>query len=222
MALVSVGEAADRLDVSVRQVQRLVRAGKLDAAGIDRIELGSLFQLQGSRQGSHRRAWSEPTAWGCVALLSGEDAAWLGQAQRSRLKGQLTGVAARELPARVRNRASVRAFRAHSMAHDRIRREIVASGAQASVDALIPSQRVDGYISDATYRQLVDRFRLQADWEGEITLRVTTFDIDIVEHVAGAGQVLAAFDLAESSDAREQSAGMKVLAAALEDLGART
>lgn len=218
MPLISVVEAADRLDVTVRQVQRLVRAGQLEAAGIDRIELGSLLLLMGARQGSHRRAWSESTAWGCVALLTGGSAAWMGQAQRSRLKGQLEEISAPELPARVRNRADVFVLRGHSRAYDRIRDEVVTSGAGAALDDLVATERVDGYVNDGTYRRLVNRYRLQADWEGEITLRRTSFDIDVVERLAGDGQVLAALDLAESLDNRERSTGIQLLSAALEGL----
>ena len=45
-----------------------------------------------SHSGGRKRVWAEHTAWGAIALLSGEQAPWLGQVQRSRLRSALRQV----------------------------------------------------------------------------------------------------------------------------------
>lgn len=104
MALLTTQQAADRIGVSVRHVQRLVAGGGLIAIGPDRIDADSVAQWITQRQGSRPRAWEEPTAWAAVALLEDHPAPWLGQAQRSRLRSALAGSTAVELAARTRNR----------------------------------------------------------------------------------------------------------------------
>src|SRR5687768_7008182 len=91
MPLLTTQQAADRIGVSVRQVQRLVADDGLVAIGPDRIDADSVAQWIAQRQGSRARAWEEPTAWAAVALLEGRPADWLGQAQRSRLRSALAG-----------------------------------------------------------------------------------------------------------------------------------
>src|SRR3712207_5159115 len=108
MALMTTQQAAERIGVSARHVQRLLAAGDLVAIGPDRIDAESVVQWMAQRQGSRVRAWEEPTAWAAVALLEGLPAPWLGQAQRSRLRSALADTSAADLASRARNRAHVR------------------------------------------------------------------------------------------------------------------
>lgn len=78
MALLSTHDAAIRIGVSARHVQRLVANGELSAVGLDRIDADSLAQWLAERHGNRRRAWEEPTAWGAVALLEDAPAPWMG------------------------------------------------------------------------------------------------------------------------------------------------
>ena len=69
MPLLTTDQAADRIGVSVRHVQRLIAGGDLVAIGPDRVDADSVAQWLALRQGSRMRAWEEPTAWAAVALL---------------------------------------------------------------------------------------------------------------------------------------------------------
>src|SRR3712207_1821086 len=122
MALMTTQQAADRIGVSIRHVQRLVAEGDLAAIGTDRIDADSVAQWIAQRQGSRFRAWEEPTAWAAVALLEGQPAPWLGQAQRSRLRSALAGTPVQELASRPRNRATVHRYSPHPRAIDHIAR----------------------------------------------------------------------------------------------------
>src|SRR5687767_10555898 len=97
MTLLTTQQAADRIGVSVRHLQRLVSGGDLVAIGPDRIDADSVASWMAQRQGSRVRAWEEPTAWAAVALLEGRQAPWLGQAQRSRLRAALAATDSADL-----------------------------------------------------------------------------------------------------------------------------
>jgi hypothetical protein len=221
MALVTSQEAADRLGISVRQVQRLARAGELKGVGPNRFEWNSVIRRQGVRQNHHRRAWTEATAWAAVAILGRGDvkADWLGQAQRSRLKSQLREVTSRDLIARARNRATVHRLTGHRSVAARVAAEVVVSGSSRSVGELTAASvdQVDGYVDHAGYEALVSRFTLSAAeaGTGNVILRATGFSLDVVEALADQSDVLGGLDLAESLDAREQSTGLAVLDEAL-------
>ncbi|TFV74411.1 hypothetical protein E4P39_13060 [Blastococcus sp. CT_GayMR19] len=213
MALVTTQQAADRLGVSVRHVQRLVAGGDVVAIGPDRIDAESVAQWMAQREGSRLRAWEEPTAWAAIALLEGEAATWLGQAQRSRLKTAIAGTSAVELTARSRNRAGIHRFHAHPSAVGRLARDIVESGATRGVGGLTAAMdRLDGYVAASALPRLVQRYRLSADPAGNVTLRTTDMPVDVVAEVArGRRHVLAGLDLAGSTDPRERSAGQRIL-----------
>ncbi|UOY01853.1 helix-turn-helix domain-containing protein [Blastococcus sp. PRF04-17] len=217
MTLMSTRQAADRIGVSVRHVQRMVAGGDLVAIGTDRIDADSVAQWLAQRHGSRPRAWAEPTAWAAVALLEDEPAPWLGQAQRSRLRSALAGVAADELTSRARNRAKVLRFRAHPRAGGHLLRAIVPSGARSGIGGLTAApNRVDGYVAHSLLRDLVSRYRLEIDPGGDITLRETGMPLDVVEQLAdGRRHVLAGLDLAGSTDPRERAAGHRILDRAL-------
>lgn len=221
MTLVTVDEAAARLGVSARQVQRLARAGDLVLVGPNRIEWESVLRHQTARTGHERRAWTEATAWAAIALLALVEVDWLGQPQRSRLKGQLRSATPEEIVARTRNRALVHRLTGHRAAVGRIAAEVVESGSSRDVGELTASSRdrVDGYVDPGRYDSLIARYRLtDAHDVGNIVFRVTRFDLGTVAAIADTADVLAGLDLATSLDAREQSVGLAVLDEALERL----
>ena len=174
MPLLATDQAADRIGVSVRHVQRLIAGGDLVAIGPDRVDADSVAQWLALRQGSRVRAWEEPTAWAAVALLEGHRAPWLGQAQRSRLRAALSATTKTELAARARNRAHVQRFHAHPRALSHLGREVIPSGATEGVGGLsAATARVDGYADDATVARLVKRYHREADPAGSVVLRAT-------------------------------------------------
>jgi excisionase family DNA binding protein len=220
MALMTTHEAADRLGVSVRHVQRLVSGGELVAVGPDRIDADSVAQWTALGAGRRVRAWEEPTAWAAVALLEDSAAEWIGQAQRSRLRSALVGTTAAELAARTRNRAQVQRYHAHPRALGRLTRDVVPSGATAGVAGLsAAADRVDGYVASDARTRLEQRYRLEADPAGTVTLRATGMPMDVVATLAeGRRHVLAGLDLAGSTDPRERATGQRLLDRAVERL----
>ena len=220
MALMTTRQAAERIGVSVRHVQRLVADGALASIGPDRVDADSVTQWMAQRQGRRPRAWEEPTAWAAVALLEGEQAPWLGQAQRSRLRSALAGVSGTELTARARNRARVHRYHAHPRALGRLSGEVIPSGATSGVGGLSAARdRVDGYVDPAALQRMVQRYRLENDTAGGVVLRETGMPSALVSALAnGRRHVLAALDLAGSTDARERSTGHRLLERALDAL----
>ena len=217
MALMTTQQAADRIGVSLRHVQRLVAGGDLVAIGLDRIDAESVAQWMAQRGGRRLRAWEEPTAWAAVALLEGEPAPWLGQAQRSRLRSALAGTDAVELVSRSRNRAEIHHFHAHPRALGHLARDVVESGAMRGVGGLTEAtDRLDGYVARSELRQLAQRYRLGSDPAGNATLRATGMAPDVIAELAeGRRHVLAGLDLAGSTDARERAAGRRIVDRAL-------
>jgi hypothetical protein len=221
MPLLSTDQTADRIGVSVRHVQRLIADGQLIAIGPDRVDADSVAHWVALRHGSRGRAWEEPTAWAAVALLEGLRAPWLGQAQRSRLRTALSSAKNTEVAARTRNRALVHRFRAHPRGLGHLAREAIPSGATRGLGGLSAvTDRIDGYVDDATLSRLIRRFRLEPDPAGNVILRETAMPSSVVTDLAkGRRHVLAALDLAGSIDARERSTGLRLLDRALERLG---
>jgi hypothetical protein len=218
MSLLAVSEAALRLGVSTRQVQNLVAQGELRQLARGVIDEASVERLAAVRRGSHRRAWSEVTAWGAVDLLSGGTAQWMGARQCSRMKERLRGLDALELVERSRGRARVSRYRAHSSARTRLMSELVTSADAETRLGLVGGDRIDGYVEVDAADGLVERHGLIRDDDGSVVIRATTFDLSVIRELAGRGTVLAALDLAESLDIRERRAGVDGLDAALRAL----
>jgi hypothetical protein len=207
MSMLGVTEAAERLGVSTRQVQRLVASGELSHVARGYVDASSVDRLLAVRSGGRTRAWSEETAWGAVALLSGLDASWLGESQRSRLRRRLREISVEELVARARDRAVVRRYAGHRSAVGRVRAATVSTHVAARRLGLADANAVDVYLSADTVDEVARGHGLVADAGGAFTLRATTMDMEVVANVVRAGDVLAALDLAESLDVRERSAG---------------
>lgn len=217
MTLVGVSTVAERLGVSTRQVQHLVARGDLRQVARGVIDETSVDRYLAVRGDSRRRPWSEPTAWGAVALLAGAEVEWLGSRQRTRLKARLRELSSIGLVERARDRAVVTRYRAHSSAGRYLRTELVHPVNVAGQLGLAETNEVDGYLRTVDVDGVVTRHGLIPDDEGRVTLRATTMDLDVVRNLAGRGVVLAALDLAESLDVRERRAGLDALDQALED-----
>lgn len=218
MSLLAVSEAAERLGVSTRQVQHLVERGELRSLARGVVDETSVERLLAVRRGSHTRAWAEWTAWAAVALLSGREAGWLGESQRSRLRGRLRGMGADELVDRARGRARVSRYVAHRSAGERLRADLVDTSVAARRLGLAATNAIEGYLAATDANAVVSRHGLIRDDTGRVTLRATSVDLDVVRDLVSAGDVLVALDLAESLDVRERRAGMDALDRALAGL----
>lgn len=217
MSLLAVSEAAERLGVSTRQVQHLVARGELRSLARGVVDETSVERLLAVRRGSHTRAWAEATAWAAIALLSGSEAGWLGESQRSRLRGRLRGLGADDLVERARGRAGVSRYFAHRSATERLRAEVVDTSSAAARLGLAATNAIDGYLDTTALKAVVNRHGLIRDDAGNVSLRATSMNLDMVHDLIGASDVLAALDLAESLDVRERRAGIDALERALEE-----
>lgn len=211
MSLLAVSEAAERLGVSTRQVQHLVARGELRSLARGVVDETSVERLLAVRRGSHTRAWADSTAWAAVALLSEREAGWLGESQRSRLRGRLRGMGSDELVDRARGRASVSRYVAHRSAGERLRAELVDTSSATARLGLVATNAIDGYLATTDVEAVVYRHGLIRDDTGSVTLRATSMDLDVVRDLVNAGDVLVALDLAESLDIRERRAGTDAL-----------
>jgi hypothetical protein len=218
MELLAVAEAAERLGVSTRQVQYLVAQGQVRMLARGVVDAVSVDRLLAVRGGSVRRAWSERTAWGAVALLSGVVPFWMGESQRSRLKGRVRGLRASDLVERARDRAIVTRYVGHRSAAARVAPEVIRTSDAAITLGLVDAISVDGYLALDELEAVVERHALTRDDNGRFTLRATSFDLETIRELSGAGTTLAALDLAESLDARERQTGLDALAVVLDRL----
>lgn len=217
MSLLVVSEAAKRLGVSTRQVQHLVARGELRQVARGLFEESSVERFLAVRGGSHKRAWTEATAWGAVALLSSADADWMGDSQRSRLKGRLRRLGGAELVERARERAKVTRYRAHSAAGRYLLGELIYATDVAARLGLAETSDIDGYLAAEDLEGVVARHGLIRDDLGRVTLRATAIDLEVVRDLSKRSVVLAALDLAESLDVRERRVGLDRLDGAMED-----
>jgi hypothetical protein len=216
MGLVVVSEAAGQLGITTRQVQHLVARGELRALARGVIDDTSVDRYLATRRASRRRAWSEETAWGAVALLSARDAVWMGTSQRSRLKARLRMLGADALVGRARARATVTRYTGHATTAIRLAKELVVTTRTAEALGLAATAAVDGYTTTGEIDSLVARHGLARDDNGMLTLRATAMDLAVVAELANADTVLGALDLAESLDVRERRVGINALNQALE------
>ncbi len=194
MGLLGVADAAERLGVSVRQIQNLVESRDLVHVARGIVDDTSVERFLAVRGESRRRAWSEPTAWGAVAILSGTDAEWMGQRQRSRLRARLRELSAVELVERTRQRAVVARYRAHSSAGRYLLAELVYPEDAAAALGLADTTAIDGYVAADDVADVVLRHGMTRDESGRVTLRASTVDLSLIRDLAGRGVVLAALD----------------------------
>ena len=235
MGDVTVAEAATELGVSQRHITRLAQSGELEvvrkvggALLIDSASVHRWAQMR-RRQG---RPWSEPVAWGALALLSGHTAHWLTSAQRTRLTHRLRRSTPEDVAFFARRRAVPLRMRAWDATDHRIGHRIVNTGVGAldTMDAATASRfglttngttRTEGYITVTALDAIIDDLGLTEDREGDVTLRVVSEDNPLFQdtpHTLTPPIAAIAVDLMDSLDTRERSAGTKVLQELIDNL----
>jgi hypothetical protein len=221
MDVITTATAARRLGVSTRQAQRLASEGVLTRAAGNVVTTESLARALAQRSANAHvtRAWSESTAWAALALLSGCDdlARDIGQAQLSRLRARLREATPESLAYSLRDRAQVRRFEGHSSAVERARKLVIEPRLDTYRSGLThrASDVVDGYVEPDAAAAMTAALALQpAVGAANVVLRLTHYPH--VAEVACGGNALAAADLAESTDPRERSEGLRLLADALQ------
>lgn len=215
-AFVSTTDAARALGVTVQQVRRLADSGELSRVARGLINRDSLERYLAERQGGRTRVWAEHTAWGAIAILSGMYPDWLGPSQTSRVRAWLRAITdPTDLVAQTRDRANVHIYQGHPSALRRLLDDLVTTDAAPLGLVGTRPDAVDGYLSTDRLDSIVGFFGLRADPAGNVTIRVTSFDIDAVRDLAVHGKVLAALDAATSRDPRERGVGERALAESL-------
>lgn len=212
----TTAEAAERLHVSQRQVQRLIGAGEVparrtagDAWVLDALAVNALARSRPARG----RPWSTATAWGALWMVSGLDATWVDDRTRSRLSSRLGVMGAEDLVHACRRRSEVRRCRVSESFLDELRADLALSGASAAELFGLTGERsrVEGYCDDAVWASVRSRFRLVDDPRGNATVRVTTVSDVLRGGRATMPSAVVAVDLAESYEPRERAAGLRAL-----------
>jgi excisionase family DNA binding protein len=220
MAEMTTAAAAEHLEVSERQIERLARSGDLTVTRV----VGRAFLLDGAsvhrwaqRDRHNGRPWTAATAWAALALLSGEHVDWLGAPALSRLRHRLRAADAAELTWATRRRATMRRMRGWGRDAGLLQTGVSAlsDAAMSSLFDLSPVERgADGYVRARDFADVVTTSGLFDDAEGDVIVRVVPDDAGYaVDHALTAA---TAVDLAESLDARESAAGHRVLTQLLE------
>ncbi len=210
--LVSTEEAARTLGVTVQHVRRLADSGELTKIARGLIDRASLDRYLAERQGGRTRVWAEHTAWGAIAMLSGMHADWLGPTQGSRMRSSLRTITdPTELVARTRARAVVYAYTGHSSALRRLLHDLVTTEDSGLGFAGSRTARADGYMAAHELDSTVRWLGLREDPGGNITVRATNFNMNVVQDLASQSIVLAALDAATSLDPRERGVGEHAL-----------
>ncbi|MBM6403302.1 hypothetical protein JQN72_03455 [Phycicoccus sp. CSK15P-2] len=203
--------------MTVQHVRRLANSGELTRVARGLIDRDSLERYLAERHGGRTRVWAEHTAWGAIAMLSGRPVDWLGTTQASRLRASLhalTGPA--DLITQTRNRASTRTYQGHPSALRRLLDDLVTTDASALGLVGTRTDSVDGYLDVDRVDSTVSFFGLRSDLSGNVTIRTTGFDLDVVRDLADHGVVLAALDAATSRDPRERGVGERALTQSLD------
>jgi len=223
----TTSEAAELLQVSRKEVQRLARVGALaTAASFGRAVAVDAVSAQRrlNRRPGRGRPWDPATAWGALDLLEGGDANWMGTSQRSRLRARLTRTDAERFAVMVRNRAATYRYRASESLLNGVAASLVLSGVSnvpvGDFGLAAGGSTVEGYTDRRGHQDCVRDFFLVADQVGNVILRETTFvHIAAEDPHAGTGLAVTAVDLAESLEVRERSAGLLVLQQLLDRIG---
>lgn len=203
--------AAHALGVSTRHARRLADDGSITKFARGLVDRSSVDRYLMSQRQGRTRAWAQHTAWGAIALLAGEDTTWLGETQRSRLRGALRGLDdASELLTRCRDRARVETFAAHRAALPRLRDTLAVTNLAQLGLVGGADDHLDGYIAADELNDTVRSLGLQTDSDGTVVLRVTAFDFETVRQLA-ATKVVAALDAATSLDPRVRGVGRRAL-----------
>lgn len=210
---VSLEVAAAQLGVSVRHVRRLVNSGSLTRVARGLLDRDSVDRYRMSQRQGRTRSWAEHTAWGAIAVLSGEEADWLGATQTSRIRHTLRELADPSgLISRVRDRAHVQTFAAHRAALPRLRSIVLRPNMNALGIVDSGEGRIDGYIAARELDNAIRTLGLRAEPSGDITLRVTDFDFDQVGKLVSTSAVVTALDAATGPDPRIRGVGQRALA----------
>ena len=216
--LVSVSDAARRLGISARRVRALAANGRMPAQKIANrwfVELDRLSE-RGRSAGVRGRPFSAKHSLGLLYLASGDDAPWLSDYEKWRLRRYALPRLVSLLP-RIRGRANVHSVRAPESIVKRLASDanFVRSGVSAAEEhrADISGRSVlDGYYSERDFMNLAYRYALQPAPEAAANLIVRGIEDDnVLSGRRYMPMAVVAADLADSADERSKRAGVQLL-----------
>lgn len=216
--LVSVSDAAKRLGISARRVRALAANGRVPAQKIANrwfVEVDRLSE-RGQSAGARGRPFSPKHSLGLLYLASGDDARWLSDYEKWRLRRYALPRLESLLP-RLRGRANVHSVHAPESVVKRLASDVkfVRSGVSAAElhRADISGRSVlDGYYRERDFNKLFYRYALEPAPEVAANLIVRGIEDD--NPLAGRRHMpiaVVAADLADSADARSRRAGVQML-----------
>jgi len=221
----TVSETAKRLGVSPRRVRALASSKKLGGEASRRLLLldpAGVERLARTERPAHRTL--EPAnAWALLALASGDPSLAPGldavsPSARSRLRARLRDAALPDLVPLLRKRAEVRWLHADDADLEAI---MAVSGGLATGVSVADAYRfdiaapgtVEFYAPSRLASQLTRKYALEPSSRANVVLHVVSTPWPFAPGTVRAPALLAAVDLADSSDQRTARAGREYLAA---------
>ena len=205
-------QAAERLGVSTREVNRLIhnrslRATKLgDRTSAWLIDAGSLNEYGRIKKG-RGRSWNVATAWALLNELSGIEQT-LHPVMRLRISQRISTSTAEEIVRKVAARVKTRTFAADD--RDATVRDLTLTGESAAdqidVDLVGAGRTVEGYVPDGDVEEFSRSHLLVEDPSGDVVIYDTARTVGHELPVA-----VVAADLARSTNTRARAAGVRVL-----------
>jgi excisionase family DNA binding protein len=223
---ITTTEAARLLQVSTREVRRLIAAGDLEAETIGGIFLLDEASVRARQRSPVRRgrALAAGTAWAALLEASGERAGWLDRPTRSRLRSWLGRHPPGEVSAACRRRAARHDLRVLPTYLDAVmsHSNVIPSGMTVAdtVDAdivMLGDTAREFYCTDQVLNQLRQEYHLGPAGEPNLIVRVPMFHHPQVLARASMPIAVTAVDLMASSDARTRRAGENLLRAAIDE-----
>ncbi|MCM3689059.1 helix-turn-helix domain-containing protein [Kocuria rosea] len=218
---VTIAEAATRLGVSPRQAQRLAQQGQLQIVRrVGRtllVEDTAITQRHQTGRGPGRR-WNSNTAWAAIELL---EHGWTTRAAARtlfRLKGRLASLSVEEFVRLAAGRAQTQRMTQTRRRPAALKDALMLSGRSALDNPQVAarfglaggeSQIIEGYLHQDELEEVLTRFGLVADAEGEVFLHIS-------EEVPVDSIITTALDLVERGTTRERAAAHGLLQAALD------
>lgn len=218
MASIGVSQAADRLRVSARRIRAMIDQGLLRAEKVGGrwlLDSNALIGID-ERRPRGGRPFSQAHALGALFLASKEDAPWLSDYEKWRIRKYALPRLRRVIP-RLNARARVRHLRAPSSLVARLMQDqrLIRSGVSAAENfgaPVIARDVLDGYYPEARLAELVHRYALPEVPEASANLILRGVDEALS---LGARRempiAVVAADLLQSSDARVRRAGRRLL-----------
>ena len=217
MAVVGVGEAARRLNVSARRVRQMITDGKLPARRVGRVWAIDERDLAAVGRRPAHRPWKPSSAWAVLAAADGATLPSLPAYERHRALKRLQ-VGLPSIVSLLSERADRRTFYAHPADVDRIVAApgVVRTAASAAdehgIDLMGPGP-AEAYVTETGLEQLTLGYHIEERAERpNMVLRVVEdAHWPFPDGTKIAPRAVAAVDLLDSEDERARRAGKVLL-----------